>query len=131
MEFTHIFKCLSDVQRLRILNLLSAGPLCVCHIQEILGEGQVKVSKQLRYMKELGVVEATREANWMIYSLPDPRDPLLETNLKYLLAQAGVEPDLLSDLAKRESLLLQAQKRDGGLPVAITCDESCPDEDCC
>ena len=36
MEASEIYKCIADPQRLRILNLLEAGPLCVCHMQEIL-----------------------------------------------------------------------------------------------
>jgi ArsR family transcriptional regulator len=54
---------------LRILALLGNGPLCVCHIQEILSEPQVKVSKHLSYPKERGLVEATRESNWIVYRL--------------------------------------------------------------
>ena len=50
-----IYKCLCDELRLRILNLLQEGPLCVCHLVEILDCEQVKMSKQLRYMKELGM----------------------------------------------------------------------------
>ena len=47
MEASEIYKCIADPQRLRILNLLEAGPLCVCHMQEILEVPQVKMSKQL------------------------------------------------------------------------------------
>ena len=79
-----IYKCLCDELRLRILNLLNHGPLCVCHIQEVLGESQVKVSKQLAYMKRLGLVVVTKRANWRIDSLPESASPLLRENLKCL-----------------------------------------------
>lgn len=84
MELLRLYGCLSDATRLRIVNLLRGGPLCVCHIQEILGEPQVKVSKHLAVLKDAGVVEARREANWMIYSLPSPTPPALEANLAML-----------------------------------------------
>lgn len=84
MEAVSVYKCLCDVQRLRILNLLQDGPLCVCHLMEILDESQVKISKQLLYMKRLGLLEVERQAQWRIYRLKDPRSPLLEQNLKCL-----------------------------------------------
>jgi DNA-binding transcriptional ArsR family regulator len=38
-------------------------------LQEILPQTQVKTSKQLHYLKKMGLVIAKREANWMIYRL--------------------------------------------------------------
>ncbi|MGF1530797.1 MAG: ArsR/SmtB family transcription factor [Puniceicoccaceae bacterium] len=84
MKVINIYKCLCDIQRLRILNLLRAGPLCVCHLMEILQADQVKISKQLRYMKDLGIVQAERRAQWMVYSLSEDTNPLLSENLKCL-----------------------------------------------
>ena len=48
MSLVQIYQCLCDETRLRILNLLHEGELCVCHIQDILGEPQVKISKHPR-----------------------------------------------------------------------------------
>ena len=81
MELTRLHACLADPTRLRLLNLLRKGPLCVCHLQEILGESQVKVSKHLANLKEAGLVDARREANWMIYSLPEKMPAALAANL--------------------------------------------------
>ena len=84
MQSLALFKCLSDPQRVRILALLLRGPLCVCHFMEILGADQVKVSKQMRYMKELGLVTGERVAQWMVYRRCDPQDPGLLANLEAL-----------------------------------------------
>ena len=84
MELIRIYECLCDRTRLRILNLLLEGPLCVCHFQEILREPQVKISKHLGYLKRNGLVEAERCANMMIYQLPDKRTPQLKANLACL-----------------------------------------------
>ena len=84
MEASEIYKCIADPQRLRILNLLEAGPLCVCHMQEILEVPQVKMSKQLSSMKQLGLLKAHREGTWMIYKLVDPVEGLITANLCYL-----------------------------------------------
>jgi len=48
-----------------------------CQLVNILDTEQLKVSKQLRYMKQFGMVEAEREAQWMIYRLPGKPHSLL------------------------------------------------------
>lgn len=70
MSLVRIYQCLCDPTRLRILNLLGGGPLCVCHLQEVLGASQVRVSKHLAYLRARGLVQGRRDANWMVYSLP-------------------------------------------------------------
>lgn len=84
MDLVQIYQCFCDRTRLRILHLLGTTPLCVCHFQDILREPQVKISKHLAYLRRRGLVIATRDRNWMIYSLPTRRSPELESNLKCL-----------------------------------------------
>lgn len=84
MDLINIYQCFCDRTRLRILNLLSQGPLCVCHFQELLNEPQVKISKHLGYLKTRGLVVATREANWMVYRLPAKPSAELKANLACL-----------------------------------------------
>ncbi len=84
MDLIRIYQCFCHQTRLRILNLLNQSPLCVCHIQEILDEAQVKISKHLAYLRRRGMVVTAREQNWIIYSLPARRTPELEKNLKCL-----------------------------------------------
>jgi ArsR family transcriptional regulator len=84
MGLVQIYQCLCDQTRLRILNLLGEGPLCVCHLQTLLGEPQVKVSKHLAYLRAHALVEARREANWMIYRLPGRPSRELAANLACL-----------------------------------------------
>jgi len=100
-----IYKCLCDRQRLRILNLLREGPLCVCHMMEILGADQVKISKQLRYMKALGMVEAERCAQWMVYRLADKKNQLLLENLKCLQDCSSEKVVFRRDLQARKRVL--------------------------
>lgn len=61
MHLVSLYECLCDMTRLRIVNLLQRGPLCVCHLQDILDEPQVKISKHLSYLKSREVVTASRE----------------------------------------------------------------------
>lgn len=110
MKVIQIYKCLCDEQRLRIINLLLQGPLCVCHIMEILGMDQVKTSKQLRYMKDLGMVEGERQAQWIVYRLAEPENPLLTENLTCLQDCSGRELPLKKDLRKRASIMKRLRK---------------------
>lgn len=84
MDLIAIYECLCDVTRLRILNVLLRGPLCVCHFQAVLREPQVKISKHLAYLRARGFVAATRRGNWMVYALPVDRPRELAANLACL-----------------------------------------------
>jgi DNA-binding transcriptional ArsR family regulator len=105
MDCIRVYRCLCDIKRLRILNLLRGSELCVCHLQELLGEPQVVVSKQLSYMKKYQLVEAERKANWMIYRLKEPVSPLLEENLKCLQDCRSEYPEFRNDLKNLKKLL--------------------------
>lgn len=104
MELIHIHQCLSDETRQRILNLLMQGPLCVCHLQEVLGHEQVRVSKHLAYLRARRVVEAQRHQSWMIYSLPKKPSPELTENLKCLQACTKALPVFKKDLRQLSAL---------------------------
>jgi ArsR family transcriptional regulator, arsenate/arsenite/antimonite-responsive transcriptional repressor len=84
MELIQIYQCLCDPTRLRIVHLLTHGPLCVCHFQEILEVPQTKVSQHLAYLRKRNLVETTRCGTWIIYRLPDHPAPELEANLRCL-----------------------------------------------
>ena len=66
MDLIQIYECLCDKTRLRILQLLTQTPLCVCHFQEILDEPQVKISKHLGYLRSRALVENRQEKYWVI-----------------------------------------------------------------
>lgn len=99
MKLIQIYECFCDETRLRILNLLLRGPLCVCHIQRFLNLTQVNTSKHLSYMKERGIVEVTRYENWMIYSISKAKNHELESNLKCLQVCVGEYPLFKKDLS--------------------------------
>ena len=105
MDLVRIYQCFCDPTRLRILHLLSKGPLCVCHFQDILGEPQVKISKHLAYLRARGMVEAEREQTWMIYSLPTQRAPELKANLKCLQDCVQTEPIFKRDLQRLDKVV--------------------------
>jgi len=104
MDLVQIYQCLCDKTRLRILSLLGAGELCVCHIQEILGEPQVKISKHLAYLRKRGLVASQKKANWMIYRLPSRQSAELSANLACLQDCAREDPVFRADAARLRRL---------------------------
>jgi ArsR family transcriptional regulator len=74
-----LLKALADGTRLRILGLLAAGEVCVCHIHESLKISQPKASRHLAYLRRAGLVTARREGLWMHYRLAPVIDPLAAT----------------------------------------------------
>jgi ArsR family transcriptional regulator len=70
MERTaEILKALADPTRLRIVNLLRHGELCVCDLMEALQIPQSPISRHLATLKNGGWVKARRSGKWMHYML--------------------------------------------------------------
>lgn len=118
MRLISIYKCLCDETRLRILNLLAASPLCVCHLQSILKKPQVKISQHLAYLKEREMVMGQRHQQWMIYSLPPSPCHELDANLRCLQDCVQTNPIFKADRAKLKELM-------GCKSVQTLLDEGC------
>lgn len=69
-----LFKAFADPTRLRILNALAAGELCVCDLVELLGLPQPTVSRHLGALRRAGLVAVSREWKFAHYRLAIPAD---------------------------------------------------------
>jgi ArsR family transcriptional regulator len=65
------FSALGDPTRVRILDALSHGELCVCDLAAVLGLSQSAVSHQLRLLRGIRLVRPRREGRIVFYSLDD------------------------------------------------------------
>ncbi|HEX7282897.1 MAG TPA: metalloregulator ArsR/SmtB family transcription factor [Vicinamibacterales bacterium] len=65
------FSALGDPTRVRILDVLSHGELCVCDLAAVLGLSQSAVSHQLRVLRGIRLVRPRREGRIVFYSLDD------------------------------------------------------------
>ena len=72
-----LFRALGDRTRLRILNLLRGGEVCVCHIHEALRIPQPTASRHLAYLRRAGLVQRRKEGLWAHYSLSRPTGRVL------------------------------------------------------
>jgi ArsR family transcriptional regulator len=104
MELLRIYDCLCDATRLRLLNLLAAGPLCVCHLEAILRLPQAKISRHLAYLRRNGMVVTEQRGNWRIYALVSPPPPALAANLACLQDARAAEPVLRRDRERLDRL---------------------------
>ena len=123
IEMERLFRALADTTRLRILGLLLAGEVCVCHIHESLRIAQPKASRHLAYLRRSGLVNTRREGLWVHYRLADLSDPILDT-----IRQAAVHALGHVDLVGRDASRLQ--KKTGcclpplaGQPVCECCEK--------
>jgi ArsR family transcriptional regulator len=64
-----LFRALADRTRLRIVNLLARGSLCVCDIQRILEQPQSSVSRHLALLKSAGLIRDRRDGMRTFYAL--------------------------------------------------------------
>ncbi|MGC1479773.1 MAG: metalloregulator ArsR/SmtB family transcription factor [Chthoniobacterales bacterium] len=83
-DLVRVYECLCDVTRLRILHLLMKSALCVCHLEQIVGGPQARISRHLAYLKRHGVVTTLRHHNWSIYQLQKSHSELVELQLRCL-----------------------------------------------
>jgi ArsR family transcriptional regulator len=75
-DLDSLFRGFADPVRIRILNVLAVGELCVCDIHTILKLPQPLVSRHLAYLRRAGLVDATREWKFAHYRLADPTNPI-------------------------------------------------------
>jgi ArsR family transcriptional regulator, arsenate/arsenite/antimonite-responsive transcriptional repressor len=92
-----LFQALSDPTRLRLLNLMAAGEVCVCYFVEILDETQPKISRHLAYLRRAGLVKARRDGKWMHYGMVTPSDAGQAEVLKTVLGVIAANPRMQRD----------------------------------
>ena len=66
-----LFSLLGDPTRLRIVDALTSGELCVCDISEQVGISESAVSHQLRLMRTMRIVRGRRQGRCVYYTLDD------------------------------------------------------------
>ena len=103
-EIKRHLDALADPTRLRLLRLLRRQELCVCELVDALRMPQYKISRHLRKLRAIGLVEARRDGRWMHYRL-GPRGSqqrLTQDLLQVLCSHADETP-----LGKQDDLGLR------------------------
>jgi ArsR family transcriptional regulator, lead/cadmium/zinc/bismuth-responsive transcriptional repressor len=65
------FRVLGDPTRVRILDALATGELCVCDIASLVGISESAVSHQLRLLRSMRLVRPRRAGRLVYYAVDD------------------------------------------------------------
>lgn len=103
-EMENLFLALADQTRLRILNLMRRGEVCVCFFVEVLGESQPKISRHLAYLRNAEIVEARRDGKWMHYKIIVPENEHAALILRNALGWLESQEKMREDYKKLESV---------------------------
>jgi ArsR family transcriptional regulator len=91
------FAALADRTRLRLLNLMRDGEVCVCNFADTLETNDPKISRHLAYLKRAGLVNWRRDGKWMHYSLNAPKEAaardVFDATLRMLKDDREMEQD--------------------------------------
>lgn len=100
LDIETIFRALSDRTRLRILNLLRGGELCVCDLVAVLDVPQPTASRHLAYLRKTGLVLARKEGLWHYYRLTPAKSIFHKKLLECVEASSLEFPQLAADVER-------------------------------
>ena len=82
------FQALADPTRLRIVALLRLIELSVGELAQVLGQSQPRVSRHLKILADVGVLDRRKEGSWVFLTLSDPE----RTGAMFALIDAWADP---------------------------------------
>ena len=104
-----VFHAIGHPVRLKIVELLGPGELCVCDIAEQIGVERSNCSKHLSVMLRAGILDVRKDGLKMIYSL---KAPCIATFM------SCVESLLLSRLSEKMEMIEQLQSKGSSIQRA-------------
>lgn len=114
------FMALADRTRLRLLNLMREGEVCVCYFTAALRIPQPRVSRHLAYLRQAQLVETTRVGKWIYYQIAAPNNESAKLVLQKTLDWLADDPQMQRDHAQltqiicNESVKMPVVKRTPG-----------------
>jgi len=104
-EAPELFRAFADQTRLRLLNLLREGEICVCDLCEVLEESQPKISRHLAYLRRVGLVSVRQQGKWKYYSVEPNLAALQQRLITCVGSCLGELPPLVEDKERLRELL--------------------------
>jgi ArsR family transcriptional regulator len=99
-----MFRAFADPIRLRILNLIQDGELCVCDLVDVLNLPQPTVSRHLSYLRRAGLVNVRQERSWNFYELAPARSTFHTKMLECLATCYSDVPEMTEDRTRSRKL---------------------------
>ena len=112
-----LFRALADRTRLRIVNLLARGSLCVCDIQRILEQPQSSVSRHLALLKSAGLIRDRRDGMRTFYALTTWDTGLARGVLAAIRAHLAVDDVYRTDVEELTALRERGECHEEAKPV--------------
>jgi ArsR family transcriptional regulator len=113
MTLIQILKALSDETRLRILNLLRYGELCVCELEMLLGINQSNASRHLNRLANAKIINSDKRAQYVYYKINE------NTLKEYGFIKEILDNELIKLEICKEDLERLSKYRESGL----SCDD--------
>jgi DNA-binding transcriptional ArsR family regulator len=99
----------AEPTRLRLLALLARAELTVGEICEVIGQSQPRVSRHLKLLCDVGLLDRLREQNWVYYRAPASGPE--RATVQQLLAMVRDDDDLLRRDRKRMEQVIRERAR--------------------
>lgn len=96
-KLLNFFKILSDETRFRIIMILYNKECCVCEMAEILKISQPNISRNLSKLKDLEIVRAQRQGQFIFYYLNTKND-FIRNIIEDIYQEVKENPSILQDL---------------------------------
>ena len=109
MKTVQMLKALGDETRIRIVNILRDGPLCVCEIESILEITQSNASRHLSKLMNADIVTYYKEAKYVYYKLNE------ETLNKYEFIKVILKSELNEEEKLKYDYQILLEYRKAGL----------------
>jgi ArsR family transcriptional regulator len=106
-QVARLLRAFSDPVRLRILNVVQQGELCVCDLVSVLRLPQPTISRHLSYLRRAGLVKVREERSWNFYELSTARSAFHRKMLECLETCYRDVPEMSTDVARARTLRKQ------------------------
>ncbi|MFN8436966.1 MAG: metalloregulator ArsR/SmtB family transcription factor [Cytophagales bacterium] len=91
----HVYKAFSDINRIRILNILNSfGKVTTSDLELILEFTQGKTSRHLIYLKNAGLLGIEKYDQWVFYFIKDEVLDIVTSLLKFVEKDNTLQTDL-------------------------------------
>lgn len=114
MVLADLLKAAGEPTRLRLLNLLRFGNICVCDLETVLELPQPSISRHLATLRSAGLVTASRAGTRVVYALATARTVEAAGLLRLLDACCPTD-----ELMKRDFERLKAAVSEGSCRLEI------------
>lgn len=112
MELAQVIKALADETRIRILNLLKDGELCVCELEHILNINQSNASRHLNKLTNARLIIYEKRALYVYYQI----------NNEFIKEYPFLSELINKELCKIEKCKIDLDKLEKYKQSGITCE---------